>query len=79
MEKYKKYFGYILALMAIIALLFGDRYLDKEHNLLLSIVSIIVLIFINNTNKRFARTNRIINTIAFILILMSKIRLYFAM
>ncbi len=77
MEKFKKYFSYILVFIAIIILLMGDKYLDKYHNFLLSIISIMIIIFFTNTSKCFGRTQRIIITITFISLLISKIYLYF--
>ena len=77
MKKFKKIFSYILIFISIIILLIGDEYLDKDRNFLLSIISIMIIIFFTNTSKCFGRTQRIIITITFISLLISKIYLYF--
>jgi len=53
MEKFKKYFSYILVFIAIINLLMGDKYLDKYHNFLLSIISIMIIIFFEFNRSEF--------------------------
>lgn len=76
MEKFKKVFSYILVFISIMILLIGDKYLDKDYNFFLSIISIIIIIFFTNTNESFSRTQRIITTITFISLFISKIYLY---
>ena len=76
MEKFKKVFSYILVFISIMILLIGDKYLDKDRNFYLSIISIIIIIFFTNTNESFSRTQRIITTITFISLFISKIYLY---
>ena len=76
MEKFKKVFSYILVFISIMILLIGDKYLDKDYNFFLSIISIIIIIFFTNTNESFSRTQRVITTITFISLFISKIYLY---